>query len=169
MICAVGQERRDYPTLVEAVRGLDLDVAIAAVEPVVEVPRQRRRPGRHRPTSPPAATTCSTLRQLYADAAFVVVPLEETDFQAGITTILEAMSMGKAVVCTRTPGQTDTIVDGVTGLYVPPGDAATLRAAIERLVADPAEADRLGVNGRAWVLEHATLDAYVARLAALLG
>jgi hypothetical protein len=43
-----------------------------------------------------------------------------------------------------------------------------MRAAIERLVADPGEAARLGANGRAWVLEHATLDAYVARLGAIV-
>ena len=30
--------------------------------------------------------------------------------------------MGKAVVCTRTSGQTDVVVDGDNGLYVPPGD-----------------------------------------------
>ncbi len=45
---------------------------------------------------------------------------------------------------------------------------AALRAAIERLLADPAEAARLGRNGREWVVEHADLDAYVARLAALV-
>jgi hypothetical protein len=108
------------------------------------------------------------LRQLYADAAIVVVPLQETDFQAGITTILEAMSMGKPVVCTLTTGQTDTIVDGETGIYVAPGDAAGMRAAIERLLADPTEADRLGANARAWVVANAGLDGYVARLKSLL-
>ncbi len=167
MICAVGQERRDYATLVDAVTGLDLDVAIAAVSPWSTF-----RDSAAGLVVPPNVTACGydlfALRQLYADAAFVVVPLEETDFQAGITTILEAMSMGKAVVCTRTPGQTDTIVDGETGLYVPPGDVGALRAAIERLVADPEEAARLGTNGRAWVLEHATLDAYVKRLGVLV-
>jgi glycosyltransferase involved in cell wall biosynthesis len=167
MICAVGQERRDYPTLVEAVTGLDLDVAIAAASPWSTYRDSAAGLG-----VPPNVTARGydlfALRQLYADAAFVVVPLEDTDFQAGITTILEAMSMGRAVICTRTKGQTDAIVDGESGVYVPPGDAATLRTAIERLVADPAEAARLGANGRAWVLEHASLDAYVERLAAVV-
>ncbi len=63
------------------------------------------------------------LRQLYAQARFVVVPLFQVNFQAGVTTILEAMAMGKAVIVTRTPGQTDYIQEGVTGLYVPLADA----------------------------------------------
>jgi glycosyltransferase involved in cell wall biosynthesis len=105
------------------------------------------------------------LRQLYADASFVVVPLQETDFQAGITTILEAMSMGKAVVCTRTSGQTDAIVDGDNGVYVPPADVKALRSAIERLLAQPDTAARLGAAGQRWVREHADIEAYAARLA----
>jgi glycosyltransferase involved in cell wall biosynthesis len=167
LICAVGQELRDYPTLVAAVRGLDADVVIAAASPWskredtsagIEIP----------PNVTVRACDHFELRQLYADAAVVVVPLQETDFQAGITTILEAMSMGRALVCTRTTGQTDTIVEGETGRYVPIGDAAALRAAIEALLADPAEAARLGTAGQRWVQTHADIEAYAADLASLV-
>ena len=54
------------------------------------------------------------------------------------------MAVGRATVCTRTVGQTDVIVDRETGRYVPPGDAAALRAVIEELLADPAAADAMG-------------------------
>ena len=157
LICAVGQELRDYPTLVDAVRGLDADVVIAAASPWSK--REDTSAGLD---VPPNVTVrpCDhfELRQLYADAALVVVPLQETDFQAGITTILEAMSMNRAIVCTRTTGQTDTILDGETGRYVPIGDAAALRAAIEDLLADPAEAARLGGAGQRWVRAHADIE-----------
>jgi glycosyltransferase involved in cell wall biosynthesis len=167
LLCAVGQERRDYPTLVDAVRPLDVDVAIAAVSPWSKY--QDSSAGLDVPANVTArGYELFELRQLYADAAFVVVPLEDTDFQAGITTILEAMAMGKAVVCTLTRGQTDVVIDGENGLYVAAGDPVALRQAIERLVADPAEAARLGANGRCWVEEHADLDAYVAQLATLV-
>jgi glycosyltransferase involved in cell wall biosynthesis len=166
MICAVGQELRDYPTLVEAVRGLDVDVVIAAASPWSK--RQDTSAGLD---IPPNVTVRACdhfeLRQLYADATFVVVPLQETDFQAGITTILEAMSMSRAVICTRTTGQTDTIVDGETGRYVRPRDPAALRGAIEELIAAPAQAERLAAAGRRWVCEHADVEAYASRLASL--
>ncbi len=114
LICAVGQELRDYPTFAEAARDLDVDVVIAAASP------WSKRADSSADIDVPTNFTVRgfdlfELRQVYADAAIVVVPLEETDFQAGITTILEAMSMGRAIVCTRTTGQRDTIVDGVTG------------------------------------------------------
>ena len=167
MICAVGQELRDYPTLVEAVRGLDVDAVVAAASPWSK--REDSSAGLDIPPNVEvAAFDLFALRQVYADASFVVVPLQETDFQAGITTILEAMSMGKAVVCTRTAGQTDTIVDGENGLYVPPGDPEALRAAITRLLDDPAEAARLGAAGREWVCANADIETYVTRLAATI-
>jgi hypothetical protein len=38
------------------------------------------------------------------------VPLLDVPFQAGVTTILEAMAMEKTVICSRTLGQTDVHV-----------------------------------------------------------
>jgi glycosyltransferase involved in cell wall biosynthesis len=164
MICTAGLERRDYPTLMRAVEGLDVDVVIAAASPWSTWADSSTG------TEPPANVDIRRLdlfdlRQLYADAAFVVMPLEEVDFQAGITTILEAMAMSRAVVCSRTAGQDDTIVEGETGRYVPPGDADALRSAIVALLDDPAEAERLGRGGRSWVEQHASIERYADRLA----
>lgn len=159
MICSAGLERRDYPTLMEAVEGLDVEVVIAAASP------WSRQADSTRSGSLPANVRVERLslfdlRALYAGARFVVMPLVEVDFQAGITTILEAMSMGKAVVCSRTEGQTDALVDGVTGVYVPPGDPQALRRAIEGLLDDGAASDRIGAAARAWVVEHADIERY---------
>lgn len=166
MICSAGLEFRDYDTLLAAVDGLDVDVVIAAASPW----SKRSSTVDDRPV-PPNVTICKLtlfeLRELYAASAFVVMPVHDVEFQAGITTILEAMSMGRAVVCSRTRGQTDTIVDGVTGRYVPPGDAAALRARIVELLDDPEQADRLGVAARTWVTSTAELTLYAERLAQL--
>ena len=94
------------------------------------------------------------------------MPLDDVDFQAGITTILEGMAMARPVIVTRTPGQTDTVEDGVTGLYVPIGDALALRDALRALLGDPPRAARLGAAGRRWVVEHADVERYASRLAA---
>jgi glycosyltransferase involved in cell wall biosynthesis len=167
LICAVGQELRDYPTLVEAVRGLDVDVIVAAASPWSK--REDSSAGLDIPANVDVrGFNLFDLRQLYADASFVVVPLQETDFQAGITTILEGMAMGRAVVCTCTTGQTDTIVDGENGVYVPPLDAERLRAAIQRLLDDPAAATQLAEAGQRWVRDHADIDVYAARLGDLV-
>ena len=167
LICAVGQELRDYPTLVAAVDGLDADVMIAAASPWSK--RSDSSAGLRLPANVSVgALDPFELRRLYAQSSIVVVPIVDTDFQAGITTILEGMSMGLPVICTRTRGQTDTVIEGVTGRFVPPGDAVALRAVIEELLADPDQCRRLGDAGRRWVDDHAEIDRYVNNLTATI-
>lgn len=163
LICAVGLEMRDYPTLLRAVADLDVTVVIAAASPW----SKRADSTQGQPLPPNVVVRRFShyeLRHLYTVAAFVVLPLVENPFQAGVTTLLEALAMGKAVICTRTSGQVDVIVDGATGLYVPPGDADALRAAVARLLADPAAAERLGRAGRRHVVPAMSLARYADRL-----
>lgn len=164
MICSAGLEWRDYPTLLEAVRGVDVEVRLAAASPWSK--HRNETENRDMPNNVSARRyEYNELRHLYADARFVVVPLYQNDFQAGITTILEAMAMGKAVITSRTIGQGETIRDGENGLYVPPGDASALRAAILRLLENPAEAERLGAQARRDIEAGWTLDHWVERIA----
>lgn len=111
-ICSAGLEWRDYPTLIEAVQNMpDLSVKLAASSPWSK--HENETAGRELPQNVDARRySYADLRLLYAESSFVVVPIKETDFQAGVTTILEAMAMGKAVIATRTTGQTDVITDG---------------------------------------------------------
>jgi glycosyltransferase involved in cell wall biosynthesis len=115
------------------------------------------------------AMDAQELRRAYADAAIVVVPLVAADNNAGISVLLEAMSMGRPVIVTRTAGQHDVVVDGVTGLYVPPGDPAALRDAIRRLFDDPAAAEAMGRRARADVLAHHRADDFAARIREVAG
>jgi Glycosyl transferases group 1 len=78
------------------------------------------------------------------------------------------MAMGKAAIVTRTRGQVDVVREGVSGLYVPPGDARGLRQAIEHLLAHPEEAARMGRAGRELVEANHTLDRYVERVARIV-
>jgi glycosyltransferase involved in cell wall biosynthesis len=162
LICAAGQLLRDYETLVEAVRGLPVRVQIAAGSPWIERPLEPRSPLPDNVTW--GRLSRWDLRDLYARSALAVVPILENGYQTGIATILEMMAMGKCVIATRTRGQTDTIVDGETGVYVPPGDPHALRGAIERLLQSPDAVARIGRAARQFVEDHAGLDRFVERI-----
>jgi glycosyltransferase involved in cell wall biosynthesis len=82
----------------------------------------------------------------YERAAVVVVPSRREGY--GMVA-REAMAYGRPVVATAVGGLRDAIEDGVDGLLVPPRDVSALRAAIERLLADPALRARLGGAARA--------------------
>jgi glycosyltransferase involved in cell wall biosynthesis len=163
MICSVGLEARDYATLLRAACGLEVRLTIAAGS----LWSRRAAPTRNQeiPVNVSVRRVCQTeLRQIYADSLFMVMPLHAVDYQAGVTAILEAMAMSRAVICSRTPGQTDVIVEGETGMYVPPNDPAALRAAIRYLLEHPDEAARMGRAGRQRVEQSMSLECYAAGL-----
>lgn len=61
---------------------------------------------------------------------------------------LEAMASGVPVVASAVGGLTDSVVDGVTGILVPPRDPAAIADALGELLADPARRRALGRAGR---------------------
>ncbi|MEU4824755.1 glycosyltransferase [Actinomadura sp. NPDC023710] len=67
---------------------------------------------------------------------------------------LEAMACGVPVVATAVGGHLDTVVDGVTGVVVPPRDPEGAAGAIRRLLDDPAERAAMGRAGRGRAREH---------------
>ncbi len=164
LVSSAGMEWRDYATLMKAVDGLDVEVSIGAYSPWS---RGGSRKDWH---AKPHNVTMGRydyrqLRDLYDRSRLVVVPVHQTDFQAGITTIIEAMSMGKAVIASRTIGMADTLRDGVNGILVPPGNADSMRQSIEMLLMNnPALAGKLGAQARCDVETSLTLDHWVDRL-----
>lgn len=67
--------------------------------------------------------------------------------------LIEAMAMELPVVSTNCDGVLDIVVNGETGLYVPPRNAPELGAALLRLIDSPETRRRMGKAGRARVLE----------------
>ena len=62
--------------------------------------------------------------------------------------VIEAMANGVASIVTDTGGNAELVRDGVSGLVVPPGDAAALARAIERLYRNPSERIAMGAAAR---------------------
>ncbi len=111
----------------------------------------------------------SELGAWFDRAAVVVCPSRREGY--GVVA-RQAMAHARPVVASNVGGLSEAIVDGESGLLVPPGDPAALRAALERLLADPELCARLGAAGRERVIERysrevatqATLAAYEAAL-----
>src|SRR5208337_3514624 len=62
--------------------------------------------------------------------------------------VLEAHAAGKPVVAARSTGVVDSVIDGVTGILVPVGDAEALAEALELALEDKSLAATLGAAGR---------------------
>ena len=85
------------------------------------------------------------LPALYREASVVVVP--STGEGLGLVAA-EALLCETPVVAYDSGGVTDMVVDGETGLLVPPGDTAALARSLDLLLKDPARRDGMGRAGR---------------------
>ena len=83
--------------------------------------------------------------------------------------LMEAMSTGLPVVASAISGIPELVEDEVSGLLVPPRDAAAIARALRRLAADPALRERLGRAARNRVLAEFDLEASAAELARRFG
>ena len=79
----------------------------------------------------------------------------------------EAMMRGTALVASNVGGASDIVVNGETGLLLPPGDVAALAEALRRTLGNRAEAERLGAAGRRAALESLSQERVLDRFLAL--
>jgi glycosyltransferase involved in cell wall biosynthesis len=129
--------------LVEAARGLPLVVA-------GDGPLRNRVPGAR------GFVPRDELERLYESAAVVACPSRREGFGVAC---LEAMAYGKPVVASAVGGLLDLVVDGETGLLVPPRDPRALRAGLERLLADRELRLLLGAAARERARSHFSWEA----------
>ncbi|MBC8140662.1 MAG: glycosyltransferase family 4 protein [Armatimonadetes bacterium] len=172
-LLAVGRERRDYQTLATALRELpDLSCVVVASSPW-----SRQGDAANTGDAPANMTfrkglSYPALRELYAGASLVVVPLETgTAYAAGATGCLESMAMAKPTITTATPGLTDYLTsdaDEPLAQTVRGGDPAALAASIRALLADAPERERLTHAGRQFVETSANVDDYVSKIAVVV-
>lgn len=170
-ILSLGVTNRDYPTLISALETLP------GCE--TEIYASSRYGDRYRGGLPGSALPAwihfcelipdEELLSRYRSARFVVVPLKDTrQGSSGVSVILEASASGKAVIATRTPGSHAYLIDGETGILVPPHNVPALRAAIEKLSTQPDLARTLGDNGRRFVEQQFDVRTVHARIQAKL-
>ncbi len=143
-IFAGGDSNRDYRTLVEAVRGLPYRVVIAALFrhhfEGLEIP----------PNVQIVTVDAEAFNQLVAGAAVIAVPLKGGLLHSGGHQGFEnAMTIGKPVVVADDCGAENYVTHGRTGMLVPPGDPAALRAALLAVLEDREFARQLARNAQA--------------------
>ncbi len=162
-ILSIGDDAgRDFACLLDIASKIDADIIFKTRSLAPDTPLPPRVAVQRARLSYP------DLRDLYAAARIVVVPLHETFNASGVSSILEASAMGRPLVVTETAAMRDFIIPGETCLSVPPGDRDALLAAINRLLAEPDTCARLGANARKFVQQHCAQAVFADRFAGLL-
>ena len=94
------------------------------------------------------------------------VAVMSSDFEGTPLFAFECMANGTPLVATAVGGLPDVVVDGETGLLVPPRDPAALAEAVEALLRDPERRARMGEAARARLADF-TIERAAERFAAL--
>jgi len=154
-IFSAGTSGRDYKTLLEAIRGTDLKVKIVA------------RPENLNGLNPPpnAEVVCNIpyydYLQLVANCRFVVIPLNSHIRSCGMVVMLEAMSLGKAVLMTRAISNVEYIREGENGFFVDFFSPDQMRVKLLQLYDNPDLCDRIGKKALEDVKANWTFEKYV--------
>lgn len=144
---AGGNSVRNFGLLESALEGTNIPARIAT----------KWQPKQALPNVEVGSTSHEDYMALLANSRAVVVPLRQSVRSAGQQSYLNAMGLAKPVIVTEAPGVRDYVIDGVTGVIVPPTVEA-LRAAIVHVM-DPANAafyKQMGQRGREHVFKHFT-------------
>ena len=162
-VAALGGEARDYATLCEAAQLLPQVRFVAVVRPHNLV-------GLRIPdnltifTNLPFAQAWSIVWH----AAMAVVPLRSAETPNGHVTLVGGMHLGKAQIVTDSAGVRDYLQQEENALLVPPQDPGAIARAIERLIDEPALAERMGAAAQMFAHSHcseqATIDAFREQL-----
>jgi glycosyltransferase involved in cell wall biosynthesis len=142
---------KNIDTLLEAVG--DLNLVVAGDGPL-----------RERVPNGLGAVPHAEVERLLERASVLVAPCEREGFGLAAA---EAMAFGRPVVAAAGGALLDLVTDDETGLLVAPRDASALRAAVERLLADPELRERLGRTARDEARERFGWDGVVERTLAV--
>jgi glycosyltransferase involved in cell wall biosynthesis len=142
-IFAGGDSNRDYPTLIEAVRGLPYRVVISVLS------REHFRGIQVPPNVEIVTLSSADYYQKMAGAALVVVPmLPRLAHSGGQQTWINAMIMGKPVIVAEDRSACDYIAHESTGWLAEPGNPSALRKAICLLLENRTLAGALGEKAK---------------------
>lgn len=162
LIASGGLEKRDYRTLANATNDLNLDVKICAFSP------NKTASKRTFPPIMPKNMYCGfyewdDLVQLYCDADLVVLPLLNNNYQAGLSTLFEAMACRRPVIITRSPktGIINHLIDSGMVTGVNSGDSVELKQAIANLLNNPEQANRQAQLGYEFVCKYYNHNRYI--------
>lgn len=140
LVLSTGRAFCDWPTVFAAARGASWPLTVVCSrEDLPEVDRLNA-DGRATVLSEiPAHEHAALLRR----ASVLVVAMRERDVSQGHVRLMDAADAGVPVVITAARALREYLVPGETAVVVAPGDAAALRAAVDRLMGDPAERERI--------------------------
>jgi glycosyltransferase involved in cell wall biosynthesis len=163
---SAGKSSRDHDTLAKAFLGINYSLKIYCSEQsaptISELPSNIIVQFNH-PTN--NAISYNELLSEYKKAYAIAIPLIGTNSLAGLTSLLDAMAMGKAAIMTKNDQVDIDIEKEGIGIWVDPGDVRGWQEAVSYLLAQPQEAREMGRRGYYLCKSKYNLESFSSNLA----
>jgi glycosyltransferase involved in cell wall biosynthesis len=164
-VFAAGKTQRDFQTLVDACRCVARPLLISCDQssaPAIDATMNNVR------IRTALAASTAELVDDYRGAMVVAIPLTPRGCERtmnGVTSLLEAMALGKPVIMTRNRTIGIDIEQAEIGIWVDPGDVRGWERAVQFVFSHPLDARRMGQNGRRLCEERYGMERFSADLA----
>lgn len=168
LVAGSGTEMRDYDTLADATRGLDVDVKICFVSPNLNDRTRYTVPDPVPANMELRHYSFAELRALYQEADAIVIPLLDERLSAGLTALFEAIACECPAIMTTSPGLIEGLADDDLVIAVGARSADDIQRALKDISADPATAAVRARRARQHLLAHHSTDQLLARIGAIL-
>lgn len=169
---STGKELRDMPTLVEAFGRTGEPLKLVSARQVGSIDYEKVFAGLDvKPNISVDLTgqlTPFDTARLVARAACVVICCQKSKYTVGLTTLVEALALGKPIITTRNETFPIDVEKEHCGISVPYGDVDAWEKAIRYMASHPAEAARMGMNSRRLALEAYNDEDCAREMAALI-
>lgn len=133
-------------TLLKAIKGIDMQLKIVGEGPMKEVCEKFVSENNLNSVQFLGYKSGEELKQLYRDAAFLVIPSEWYENQP--MTVIESFAYGKPVIGSNIGGIPEMIINGQTGLIFEPGNEIELREKMIYLLSKPSMIEDMGRKAR---------------------
>ena len=150
-VYTTGGSCRDFHTLIKAFNEIDFNLKITTVGNFDGHEDCLITPNIHIDNSLQFGLgSTGLIRKEYYNARAVAIPLARTTEPEpfGITVIMEAMAMGKAVIATDNRANWINVEKEKAGLLVDYGDVAAWKQALQYIIDNPDEAREMGARGK---------------------
>jgi glycosyltransferase involved in cell wall biosynthesis len=169
LVVSAGKTDRDYDTLCEALKAIQIPTKIfCSVDSGpgrVDLPWVDVVQGGYKKN----VVSYRELRAWYSCAMMIAIPLKDVDGLTGLTSLLDAMAMGKPVVITRNSCLDIDVEKEGCGIWVEPRDVDGWQSALNYIVDNPREAAAMGQRGRILCEKRYNIENFVEQLVRIIG
>lgn len=153
-IVSIGYAKRDYYTLLKAWNSINFEKTRLKIVGISSFKNLGFESENFSRVDLLGIVSINKLKEIISKSKFVVTPLPVYKYSYGQMSLLQSMSMGKAVIVTKTPSTIDYVTNGENGVFVEPYNVDDMKQKIVNLLKEPKLCSKLGRKARISIEEN---------------